>query len=310
MNTTNQTFNWRTIILFLIMLSFCTTAASAGEKIKFGVPSWPGVTVKSEMASQILTRLGYETEQLTVSPAFIFKSLQTGDLNVFLGGWTPVENPMIDPLVEEGKIEKVQSNVSNAIAGLCVPDYVWNAGVRTIKDVVKYPEKFKKNIYGIETGSGINNFIEDAINKDADGMGSWNLVASSTSAMLSQVGDFIKNKKWIIFFGWAPHWMNIQYNFKYLEASPATDDITSKQSVVYTIVPTGFSSEHPNVYKFFKQFQVPSDVQSNWIMDYSYKDKTPEEVAALWIKNNKPIVKKWLNNVTTMDGNAGIDAVY
>lgn len=301
-----------TIFVYFALIFFFTLTASAAaaEKIKFGVPSWPGVTVKTEVVSQILTRLGYETEQLTVSPTFIFKSLETGDLNVFLGGWTPVENPMIDPLVEKGIIEKVQANIEDAVVGLCVPDYVWDAGIRTIADVTKHPEEFNKKIFGIETGSGINNYIEDAINADAEGLGSWNMISSTTSAMLSQAGDFMKNKKWITFVGWAPHWMNVKYNFKYLESTPSTRDIASKTSIVYTIVPTGFSTEHPNVYKFLKQFQVALDVQSEWIMDFNYKNKRPEDVAAAWIKNNKETVAKWLENVTTIDGKPAIAAVY
>jgi glycine betaine/proline transport system substrate-binding protein len=307
---TRSLFKKSTILyVFLFIALSCSSAVSA-EKIKFGVPSWPGVTVKTEVVCQLLEEIGYETDQFIISPSIVFKSIQTGDINAYLGGWTPVENPMIDPLVKEGKIEKVQANVKTALSGLCVPDYVWDAGIHSIEDMTANPGKFGKNIYCIEAGSGISDNVEEAIENDAAGLGDWTLVNSSTSGMLSQAEALMEKKEWVVFFGWAPHWMNIKYDIKYLDQTPATEKIANFKSVVYTILPTDFSEKNPNIYKFFEQFVVPSKVQSYWILKHSFEENPSEEVAEEWIKKNKKLVSQWLENIETANGESAVKAVY
>ena len=296
-----------TLTFFILIIS---SQAFAEEKLKFGVPAWPGVTVKTEVVCQIFEKLGYETEQFIVSLSMVFKGLETGDINAYLAGWSPLEDSMIIPLAKKGKIEKVRANIENAISGLCVPDYVWNAGIHSIKDMVKNGDKFNKKIYCIEAGSGMGDSLEAAVKNNADNMGDWNIVNSSTSGMLSQVKSLMADKEWIVFFGWAPHWMNIEFDMEYLETSPKTQEITRRKSVVYTILPSDFSTKNKNAYKFFKQFKADSDIQSKWIYDYGFKKITPEKIAEKWIKNNKEIVLKWVEGVKSLDGRPASEVLY
>lgn len=303
-------FSLFTLALWLCTLLIIQPGYSA-EKIKFGVPPWPGVTVKTEVASQLLKSCGYATDQLGVSPTFIFKSLQTGDLNAYLGGWSPQEDNMIEPLVKKGVIEKVTMNLSDAVTGLAVPTYVWEAGVKSIKDLDKYREKFKQRIYSIETGSGINDDIQKCIDNDVAGLGDWQMIESNTAAMLSQAESFMKDKDWVVFFAWKPHWMNIKYDIKYLKAVPGAEKIADKRSVVYTILPAGFEKKFPQAYKFFKQYQVPTEIQSKWVYEHTYKERTPEDVAKQWIKENRELVEKWLKEIKTLKGDKTvIQAIY
>src|SRR5699024_9690003 len=96
--------------------------------VRFGVPVWPGVTVKTEVATQLLNVMGYETEQTNASPTFIVNSMASGRLDAYLGGWLPHEAGFLLPLIEQGKLKRLTTNVSNPIMGLAVPKYVWDAG--------------------------------------------------------------------------------------------------------------------------------------------------------------------------------------
>lgn len=282
--------------------------ADEAPTIRFGTPTWPGVTVKSEIAVQLLEHMGYKTSNVNGSPSVILNSLKTDDLDIYLGGWMPTEKDMIDPLVEQGEVKTLTTNISNAIMGIAVPKYVWDAGVKSEADLAEYGEKFEGKIYGIEAGTGFNKSIKEAIANDRHGLGDWELVPSSTSGMLAQVGRMVKRDQWIVFLGWEPHWMNIAYDIKYLSAK-GDAKIAETKSDVLTVANVEMVDEHPMVAKFFSQYQVKKDEQSKWVYEYSYKDRPKEEVASEWIRNNMDRVAEFLNGVESRDGKPAIEAV-
>src|SRR5699024_3650177 len=169
-----------------------TASAPAWSKqdnlIHFGVPNWPGVTVKTEVAAQLLGVMGYQTKQTTASPTFIVNSMSSNRLDAYLGGWLPHEAGFLLPLIDSGDLIELTTNVSNPIMGLAVPDYVWEAGVHSVADLDKYADKFDHKVYGIEPGTGVNIALKEAIKDDFEHLGSWRLIASSTSGMLVQDG--------------------------------------------------------------------------------------------------------------------------
>lgn len=295
-------------ICALAMAGPAGAATSSAQTVRFGAPPWPGVTIKTGIASKVLEILGYKTDTQQLAVPIILNGIAHGQIDVYLGGWTPVENPMIDPLVKKGQVVKLAPNISDAIEGLAVPSYVWQAGVHDVADLNAHAAKFDHKIYGIEAGSGINDAVAAAIKNDKAHLGQWNLVQSSTSAMLVQVKRAIQRHDWIVFVGWRPHWMNIKYSMKYLKDSANTGTANLK-SIVYTVVPADYERAHPNVARFLKQFRVPAKVQSQWIYDYSYKKQKAHVVVDHWLKANTGLLKKWLNGVTTVNGKPGLQAV-
>lgn len=295
-------------ICALALAGAARAASSSGETVRFGAPPWPGVTIKTGMAAKVLHILGYRTDTQQLAVPIILNGVAHGQIDVYLGGWTPVENPMIDPLVKKGQVVKLAPNVSDAIEGLAVPTYVWRAGVHDVADLNAHAGKFDHKVYGIEAGSGINDAVQAAIKKDKAHLGRWNLVQSSTSAMLVQVKRAVQRHEWIVFVGWRPHWMNIKYSMKYLKDSGNTGTANLK-SIVYTVVPADYEHTHPNVARFLKQFRVPATVQSQWIYDYSYKKQKAPVVIDHWLKSNTGLLKKWLAGVTTTSGKPGLQAV-
>ncbi|OLO07477.1 ABC transporter substrate-binding protein [Salinicola sp. MH3R3-1] len=278
------------------------------DTVRFGVPPWPGVTVKSEVATQILEAMGYQTQQNELAVGVILNGLANDDLDVYLGGWYPIEQEMIDPLVADGKVDKVAKNISNANSGLVVPEYVHEAGVDSVADLDRYKDRFDGEIQGIEAGTGINDAILAAIDKDAAGLGDWQLRESSTAAMLAYADQKISDKQWVTFVGWEPHWMNVSYDLYYLKDSDdsGTADILS---TVWTVVPSSLEAEDANLYRFLSQYQVDIEAQNDWVYQYSHEERSADEVASEWIRDHYDIVAQWLDGVTTKDGKPAIDAV-
>lgn len=281
----------KTILALMIVCTFALQAHAA-QKIRFGVPPWPGVMVKTEVVCQLLEAAGYPTERYEIGPPIIYKGMTSGEVDAFLAAWTPQQNPMLDPLVEKKEVEVVAANLDEASIGLCVPDFVWDAGVKSFADLDAHEEEFGKTVYDIEAGSGMHTAMEEVIANDVAGVGDWNHEGTTTSAMLSQVKDLIKRGKWAAFGCWKPHWMNIEIDMKYLEGVPGTEKYIS-QSIIYTVVTRDFQQQYPEVYKFFKKFKVPSEIQSRWIYDYGYQEVEQEKVATDWIRANMDMISGW-----------------
>jgi len=277
--------------------------------IHFGVPNWPGVTVKTEVAVQLLGVMGYETKQTTASPTFIVNSMSSGRLDAYLGGWLPHEAGFLLPLIDKGELVELTTNVSNPIMGLAVPDYVWEAGVHSVADLDKHADKFDHKVYGIEPGTGVNIALKEAIKDDFEHLGSWRLIASSTSGMLVQVDRAISKKNWIVFLGWEPHWMNAVYDIKYLEAVKDDSEIAHTVSNVLTVVTPEMADEDPQATKFLTQFQISKPTMSQWILQITKKEREPEDIASQWITDHMDVVAEWLDGVETLDGDSAIDKV-
>jgi len=285
-----------------------SAAAAKSQTVRFGAPPWPGVTIKTGIASKILQTLGYRTVTKQLDVPIILNGIAHGQIDVYLGGWTPVEDPMIKPLLKKGQAVELAPNISDAIEGLAVPTYVWKAGVHDVADLNAHAAKFDHKIYGIEAGSGINNAVEKAIKENKAHLGNWNLVQSSTSGMLVQVKRAVRRHDWLVFVGWRPHWMNIKFHMKYLSDKHHTGT-ANLNSIVYTVVPTDYTKTHPNVARFLKQFRIPAKVQSGWIYEFSYKKEKKKVVVERWLKQHPKLLANWLDGVTTASGEPGLKAV-
>ena len=297
--------------LLIVMLGLGIFAAvpqveAQDNTVNFGYVQWPGVTVKTHVAAKIAEYLGYETEMTAASQAIIFKSLETKDLDVFLGNWLPTMKLHFDEYKEKGVVHNVRVNLEDVVYRTAVPEYVYEAGVKSLADLNEHADKFDSKIYGIEPGNEGNIIIQNAIKNNTYNLGEWTLQASSTAGMLTSAERAINNKEWIAFNGWKPHYMNVMFDLKYLEDP---EGIWGEDEKVYTVARNGYEKENPNIYKFLEQFTVPAPLQNHWIDEYQNKDRDPEVVAEEWIANNLDVVNQWVFGVETADGRMARKAI-
>ncbi|MFN2339750.1 MAG: ABC transporter substrate-binding protein [Halanaerobium sp.] len=297
--------------LLIVLLGFGVFAAvpkvsAADDTVNFGYVQWPGVTIKTHVAAKVAEYLGYETEMTAASQAIIFKSLETEDLDAFLGNWLPTMKMHFDEYQEKGVVHNVRVNLEDVTYRTAVPEYVYEAGVKSLADLQEHADKFNSEIYGIEPGNDGNIIIQDAIDNDTYNLGDWSIRESSTAGMLSSVQRAYDNEEWIAFNGWKPHYMNVLFDLKYLEDP---EGIWGEDDKVHTVARNSYQDENPNFYKFLEQFAVPAPVQNQWIDEYQNKDRDPEEVAEEWIANNLDIVNQWVFGVETTDGRMGRKAI-
>ncbi|MDX1608544.1 MAG: glycine betaine ABC transporter substrate-binding protein [Halofilum sp. (in: g-proteobacteria)] len=290
------------------LLMLVPLRATAAEPIRFAIQAWPGVTVKTEVAIQLLETMGYETTLQELSPQFVYQGIRTDDVDVSLGAWMPAHKDMLRPLLDEGSAVQYAANLEGAIQGLAVPAYTWDSGIHSVEDLVEHGEQFDRRIYAIGAGAAMTRAFQDAVAEDYMGLGDWKVVPSSVAGMLSQVRRSTRKNEDIVFHGWRPHWMDIRFDIRFLEADPE-GRLAGMKTTVYTIVADGWPERHPQPAKFLRQFDVPPDAQSRWIDGFGRQELPAEQVATEWIRSNLDLVGQWVEGVESADGTPAIEAI-
>lgn len=278
--------------------------AEEPAQVRFSVPAWPGVTVKTALAAQLLETLGYEVSQQELGSTITYEALTQGELDAFLAAWLPGQQGMYETTMEKDVLVDLGNNVDGARLGFAVPTYVHEAGVTSAEDLDReeFAEKLERTIYSIEVGSGMSEILNGAVGDDTYGLGDWNLSETSTPGMLSAVDSALDREEWIVFAGWTPHWMNIEYDVRYLEDPEDMWGPDQGRSDVKTLVTTDFSESNPNATRLLDQLVFSADDQSAMILGFSYEEREPEEVALQWLRDNPERVEAFLEGVTTRDG--------
>ncbi len=285
----------------LLATALLTAPAFAGDAesckaVRFADVGWTDIQATTGVASVILDALGYAPEVQVLSVPVTYTSLKNKDIDVFLGNWMPSMKGDVQPYLDDKSVESIGLNLEGAGYGIVVPQYVADAGIKSLADVAANKDKFAGKIYGIEPGNDGNRIILDMISKgDLPG---FELVESSEAGMLSQAEKSMKNNEWIAFLGWTPHPVMGEMKIAYLDGM---GDSGFGAAEVYTNVRAGYVSECPNAGKFISNLKFSLSME-NQIMDAILKGGEANASALDWLKKNPDAASAWLDGVTTFDG--------
>ncbi|OJA05866.1 glycine betaine ABC transporter substrate-binding protein [Halomonas sp. QHL1] len=294
------------------LLPLTTQAAQdASDELRLVAPPWPGVTVKSEILAQLAEPLGYRVEALEVSSTVGYQTLQSGDSDAFLAGWLPSQQQSFDAAMEAGSIVDLGNNVTGARMGFAVPGYVYEAGVTNAEQLAdpEIRERFGAEIYSIESGSTVSDHLHEAVEANTYGLNQWNLRESSTPGMLAEVDAAKRDQRWILFYGWTPHWMAPAYDMEILDDPASVFGENNGQSDVRTIVARAYHAANPNMIRLLDQYELSAAEQSEFIRDFGLEEGELETVARDWLLANPERIESFLEGVTTREGKPGIAAV-
>lgn len=279
-----------------------TTVQADDQTLDFGVPAWPGITVKTAIAEQLLNPLGYETSVQEIGLQVIYQGIESGDIDVFLGAWLPAQREMFNPRKESGVLIDVANNVDGAQMTLAVPEYLFDDGLQSFADLDDYRDQLDGEIHGFGAGSAASEILNNAIDNDTWGLGDWQLVDTSEVAMLSAARNAISREEPIVWVGWTPHWMNLELPMRYLEDPEDLFGENNGESDVLTLLRSDYAEANPNVVAFFEQFTFSAEEQSWMIQAFGQEERDLAEVAEQWINEHPERIEAMLADVTTTDG--------
>src|SRR5471032_2902485 len=288
--------------------AFAAESATCRD-VRFADVGWTDIAATTGLASTVLEGLGYKPTKTIASVPITFAGVKSKQIDVFLGYWSPTMDPMIDPFKKSNQLTVLPApNLTGAKYTLAVPDYTWQAGIKTFADIAKNYDKLDGKIYGIEPGNDGNAEIKKMIDTNQFGLGKFKLVESSEAGMLVEVNRAIRDKKPIVFLGWEPHPMNVQMKIDYLAGGDAVFGPNYGEAKVLTVVPNDYSTRCPNVAKLVSNLQFTTDIE-NHVMVPIMNKTDPNKAARDWLKENPAVLDKWLAGVKTFDGKDGLPAV-
>jgi glycine betaine/proline transport system substrate-binding protein len=270
------------------------------KAVRFADVGWTEIQVISEIASNMFNSLGYTGEVKTLSVPLTFAALKSKDVDIFFGNWMPSQTADIQAYLDDKSIEQLTANMEGAGYGMVVPQYVADAGVKSLADLAANTDKFAGKMFGIESGNDGNRIMQGFIDDAANKLEGWSLVESSEAGMLTEAEKAIKNNEWIVFLGWTPHPVMGDMKLHYLAG---TESAGFGSATVYTNARAGWAAECPNAAKLVSNMKFTLPMVGGTIMAPVLKDgKDPKVVASEWITTNKDTVATWLDGVTTIDG--------
>ncbi|QNU60718.1 ABC transporter substrate-binding protein [Vreelandella titanicae] len=281
---------------------FASATHADDQTLDFGVPAWPGITVKTAIAEQLLNPLGYETSTQEIGLQVIYQGIESGDIDAFLGAWLPAQREMFNPRKESGVLIDVANNVDGAQMTLAVPEYLYESGIQSFADLDENREQFEGEIYGFGAGSAASEILHNAIDNDTWGLGDWQVVDTSEVGMLSAARDAISREEPIVWVGWTPHWMNLELPMRYLEDPEDLFGENNGESDVLTLLRSDYAEATPNVVTFFEQFTFSAEEQSWMIQAFGQEEQDLTDVAEQWINDHPERIEAMLADVTTTDG--------
>ena len=296
------------IALTAALPAFADDASTCGT-VRFSDPGWTDITATNGVANVLLTALSYRPDIRTLSVPIGYEALKTAETDVFLGNWMPAQQKFRDDLDASGKTQELVQNLTGAKFTLAVTDAIKDLPIKDFADLDAHKDAFQGKIYGIEPGAPANQSIQKMIDADKFGLGDWELVESSEQGMLAQVQRNDGAGVPSVFLAWAPHPMNVKLNVIYLSGGDEEFGPDFGGATVHTIARKDWVAACPNVARLFSQLVFDVDMENVLMGNILDDAMDPAEAATAWIAANPDRIKPWLDGVTTLDGQPGLDAV-
>lgn len=260
--------------------------AGGDESLTIGYIEWDEDVAVSNLAKVLLEdELGYEVQLTLLDVGPIFTGVANGDLDAFLDVWLPTTHQTYWDTYKDQVIDLGQWYEGEASLGLGVPNYV---EAQSIEDLNDYRDEFSGEIIGIEPGAGIMRVVEeDAI----PGYGlDYELVASSTPAMLAQLERALGAEEPIVFTAWKPHWMFITYDIRYLEDTRGEMGGPEQLSA---IAREGLDEDAPEAFELLDNINLSVEQLAELELEIENAED-PEEGVRAWLEVNRDVVEGWL----------------
>ena len=298
----------RRILWLAVLFSVSSWSASvAGEpaecrSVRFGVVGFSDVAAVTALASGVLGQVGYQPTTVNLSLPIIFASLQNQNIDVFLGNWMPAQEADSKPYLEKSTVEVLGPNLEHARFTLAVPQYLYDAGLKSFGDIQHFAAALNDSLYGIEPGAAANRLVLGMIRGNTFGLGHFKLIESSEQGMLAELERAYRARKPIVFVAWEPHPMNLRFQIQYLSGGDATFGPDFGGSNINTVTRVGLSAQCPNLGRLLHQLKFTLRGESEIMAAILERHEPLDSAARAWLSAHPQTVHQWLTGVTTFAG--------
>lgn len=258
----------------------------AGGEITLGIiPSWTDGLSTAYLWKNVLESEGYTvTIQDIPEAAPLFTGVAEGDIDIYPSAWPQVTHSAY--MDEYGdNLEDLGAYYEGAVLTFAVPEYT---DIDSIADLTDNADMFDGRIVGIEPGAGLTRVTKESV-IPTYGLDDFTLVESSTTAMLTELGNAIDEERDIVVTLWRPFWANSEFPVKDLEDP---EGALGEPETLNAIATKGFSEEFPEVAEMFANFKLDDEAYGSLEDTVVNQFESGEEEQAIeaWLEENPDFI--------------------
>lgn len=263
------------------------TPAAEGGEIHIGWIAWDENIANTFLWKEILEQEGYTVTETQLDVAPVYAGVADGNIDVFLDAWLPLTHE--DYWNRFGdQIEDLGIWYEPALLTIAVPDYV---EVTSLEELAEQGETFDNQIVGIEPGAGLTRITREEV-MPGYGLEDWELVESSTPAMLAELERAIEGEEPIVVTLWRPHWAYAEFDIRDLEDPQG---LLGEAEQIHALARDGFSEEFPEVAEWLENFEMDDqELGTLSALVNEMGEGNEQEAARQWIADNQDVVDEWL----------------
>lgn len=270
--------------------------SSGGDTITIGaVKGWTDQTGMAYLFKNILEDNGYTVNIKELGDnAPIYAGLAKGDLDLLASAWPERTHKQYwDRFGDD--LEDLGTYYEGAALYLAVPTY---SDMQSIADLPDHAAELDGKVIGIEPGAGLTKATKSDVFPSYGLGSSYELVTSSTTAMLAELKKATEAKREIVVTLWRPFWANQSFPVRPLKDPK---EAFGKPEGLHTIGREGFSEDFSEVAEMIDNFKL-TDKQYGVLEDTIVNEYGQDKQAAAvqdWLDANPdfaPSLTKYLED--------------
>lgn len=258
--------------------------------------NWEEGVAYTHLAQAVLEdKMGYDVTITAADVAPGYTAIAGGDKDAFMETWLPV--------LHKDYLERYQDDIidlghvfNGTESGLVVPQYMVDAGIKTISDLLKpeAQEKLGLTITGIDAGAGVMQTCENEV-MPAYGLteAGYELLASSGPAMMAALKQAVSNNEWIVVTGWKPHSMFGYWDLAFLEQD---EEQIWGSGNIHIMGRKDLREDKSELAQFLENMHMTNSDLGALMVAIAESDKDTLEAARDWMNANEDVVADWIVN--------------
>lgn len=258
-----------------------------GKKITIGYIPWDEGVASTFLWKEVLEQRGYEVEAKQFDAGPLYTSLAQGDIDFQTDAWLPTTHAQY--WKKYGKqLDDLGAWYDKTSLELTVPAYM--KGIDSLADLKGKASEFGGKITGIESSAGEMALLKSKVLKEYGLDKEYEVVDSSTPAMLAELKRAYAQKKPIVTTLWSPHWAYNDYDLKKLKDPKGA---WGEGDGVHTLSRKGFADDDPTVATWLKNFGMSEQQLTSLEAEINKAGKgNQQDAVRAWLKQNPGVVDK------------------
>lgn len=260
-------------------------AGGEGEITLGIIPGWTDGVSLGNVWHELLENQGYDVEVQEVADAgALYLGVANGDVDVYPSAWPELTHASY--MEDHGdSLENLGNYYEGAMLTLAVPEYT---DIDSIEELNDNADALDNRVVGIEPGAGHMDTTANEVFPTYGLDENFELVESSTAAMLSTLDDAYSNEEDIVVTLWRPFWAYGSWDMKDLEDP---EGALGGEEPLSFVANSEFSSEFPDVADWMGNFTL-NDEEYAALEDMIVNEYEGNEAegAQTWLEENSDMI--------------------